>query len=198
MCGRFYVDDEIMQEIEKIAGKINRETAGTGDVHPSERALVIKAQKGEVVSQVLQWGYKATGKSGSVIFNARSESVKEKPLFKYDFESRRCMIPVAGFYEWKKTGKEKEKYSFFTEGAPLFLAGIYCKNPEGDRFTILTRQAEGCMEGIHDRMPLILTREDIEKWLFSRKEAESLLEKHFFQLKRRKSDPEGYVQMSLF
>lgn len=198
MCGRFYVDDETMQEVEKIARKIDRETAKAGDVHPSEAALVIKAQKEEVVSQVLKWGYQAAAKSGRVIFNARSESVTEKPMFKNDFESRRCIIPAAGFYEWRKTGTEKEKYRFFTKGMPLFLAGIYCRNPEGDRFTILTRQAEGCMEGIHDRMPVILTRGDIEKWLFSREEAESLMKKHFVQLERQKNDPDGYVQMSLF
>lgn len=198
MCGRFYIDDETMQEIEKIARKIDRAAAGTRDIHPSEPALVITACRKEAVLQALKWGYAAVSKGGSVIFNARSESVQDKPLFSYDFENRRCIIPAAGFYEWKKTGKEKEKYSFFAKGKPLFLAGIYHKYPEGSSFTILTRQAEGCMEGIHDRMPVILTRGDIEKWLFSGADAVRLLDRHFPELERRKSDPEEYVQMSLF
>jgi len=198
MCGRFYIDDETAREIEKIARRIDRKTAKTGDVHPSEPALVLRALNGGTVSEVLRWGYDAAGKSG-VIFNARSESVRERPMFRYDYETRRCIIPAKKFYEWKKSGaKRKEKYDFFSEGEILFLAGIYHKDPEGDRFTVLTREAEGCMVGIHDRMPLILTRGDIEKWLFSKEEAAGLLDGHFDRLQRKRSVQEGYQQMSLF
>lgn len=196
MCGRFYVDDETAKEIEKIAGKIDRKMAKMGDVHPSEPALILRALKGEMVSEVLKWGYDAAGKN---IFNARSETVQERPMFRYDYETRRCIIPVKKFYEWKKSGgKQKEKYDFFSEGETLFLAGIYHKDPDGDRFTILTREAEGCMVGIHNRMPLILTRGDMEKWLFSKEEAVRLLDRHFDQLQRKKSMQEEYRQMSLF
>lgn len=196
MCGRFYVDDETIREIEKIARKIDQKMAKLGDVHPSEPALVLRALKGGMVSEVLKWGYDAAGK---IIFNARSETVQEKPMFRYDYEDRRCIIPVKKFYEWKKSGvKQKEKYDFFSEGETLFLAGIYHKDPDGDRFTILTREAEGCMAGIHDRMPLILTYGDLEKWLFSREEAVRLLDGHFDKLQRKKSMQEEYQQMSLF
>ncbi|MBD5393523.1 MAG: SOS response-associated peptidase [Lachnospiraceae bacterium] len=73
--------------------------------------------------------------------------------------------------------------------------GIYHKDPAGDRFTILTREAEGCMTGIHLRMPLILYKKVMEKWLFSRKEAEKLLESHYKKLEKRGN--EEYHQMSL-
>ena len=65
--------------------------------------------------------------------------------------------------------RKKEKYEFLLfRGAILYLAGIYHKDPEGGRFTILTREAEGCMTGIHSRMPLILRKEDMKVWLFSK------------------------------
>lgn len=196
MCGRFYVDDETAREIEKIARKIDQKMAKMGDVHPSEPALILRAMKGKMVSEVLKWGYDAAGKN---IFNARSETVQERPMFRYDYENRRCIIPVKKFYEWKKSdGKQKEKYDFFSEGETLFLAGIYHKDSDGDRFTILTREAEGCMVGIHSRMPLILTRDDMEKWLFSKEEAVRLLDRHFDKLQREKSMQEEYRQMSLF
>ena len=196
MCGRFYIDDETAKEIEKIARKIDRKTAKLGDVHPSEPALILRSLKGEMISEVLKWGYDGAGKN---IFNARSETVQERPMFRYDYEERRCIIPVQTFYEWKKiNGKQKEKYEFFSQGEALFLAGIYHKNSEGDRFTILTREAEGCMTGIHNRMPLILTRGDVEKWLFSKEEAVRLLDRHFDKLQRKKSVQEEYRQMSLF
>ena len=195
MCGVFYVDDDTIREIEKIARKIDQKQAATGDVHPTQPALILRADHGEMVSEVLKWGYEAYGKKAP-IFNARSETVQERPMFRYDFEERRCLIPAGKFYEWKQDGTEKkEKYEFFTPDKILYLAGIYHKDPEGDRFTILTRAAEGCMTGIHHRMPLILYKKDMGKWLFSKEEAEKLLESHYNELEKRGN--EGYRQMSL-
>lgn len=198
MCGRFYIDDETAREIEKIARKIDRKNAKTGDVHPSEPALVLRADSNSMVAEVLKWGYE-TARKNTLIFNARSETVKEKPMFRYDYEMRRCLIAANKFYEWKDIGaKKKEKYEFFAPGEILYLAGIYHKDPEGGHFTILTREAEGCMTGIHHRMPLILHREEMESWLFSITEAEKLLNRHFTELQRQKSETDGYRQMSLF
>ena len=198
MCGRFYIDDETAREIEKIARRIDSKMAKTGDVHPSEPALILRADHDSTVSEVLRWGYES-GRKNTLVFNARTETVRERPMFRYDFETRRCLIPACKFYEWKDTGaKKKEKYEFFAPEEVLYLAGIYHKDPEGDRFTILTREAEGCMVGIHSRMPLILRREDMENWLFSETEARKLLDRHFEDLRRQESEPQEYRQISLF
>lgn len=198
MCGRFYIDDETAREIEKIARRIDRKMAKTGDVHPSEPALILRADHDSTVSEALRWGYES-GRKNTLIFNARSETVRERPMFRYDFETHRCLIPACKFYEWKDSGaKKKEKYEFFAPEEVLYLAGIYHKAPEGDRFTILTREAEGCMVGIHSRMPLILRREDMEEWLFSETEARKLLDRHFEELQRQESEPQEYQQISLF
>lgn len=120
-------------------------------------------------------------------------------MFRYDFETHRCLVPACKFYEWKDIGaKKKEKYEFSASGEVLYLAGIYHKDPAGDRFAILTREAEGCMIGVHNRMPLILRREDMEAWLFSETEAKELLERHFDALQREKSEGETFRQMRLF
>lgn len=194
MCGRFYIDDETAREIEKIARKIDSKNAKTGDVHPSEPALVLRADSDSMVAEVLKWGYEAARKN-TLIFNARSETVREKTMFRYDYETHRCLIAANKFYEWKDIGaKKKEKYEFFAPGEILYLAGIYHKDLEGDHFTILTREAEGCMTGIHHRMPLILHREEMESWLFSKKEAEKLLESHYKELEKRGN--EEHYQMS--
>lgn len=198
MCGRFYIDDETAREIERIVRKIDRENAKIGDVHPSEPALVLRADRESVVAEVLRWGYESARKN-TLIFNARSETVRERPMFRYDYETRRCLIPACKFYEWKDIGaRKKEKYDFFAPEQTLYLAGIYHKDPAGDRFTILTREAQGCMAGIHSRMPLIIHKEDREAWLFSEKEAEKLLDSCFTELQRQKSEGEEYRQLSLF
>lgn len=198
MCGRFYIDDGTAQEIERIARKIDRKNAKTGEVHPSEPALVLRADHDSMVAEVLRWGYESARKN-TLVFNARSETVGEKPMFRYDYETHRCLVPACKFYEWRRTGeKKKEKYEFFAPEEILYLAAIYHKDPEGDRFTIITREAEGCMSGIHHRMPLILRKEDMEVWLFSKQDAEKLLDSHFTKLRRQKSEPGGYLQMRLF
>lgn len=198
MCGRFYIDDETAREIEKIARKIDRRMGKTGDVHPSEPALVLRGSCDSVVAEVLRWGYESARKN-ALIFNARSETVREKPMFRYDYETHRCLIPANKFYEWKDSReKKKEKYEFFAHGEILYFAGIYHKDPEGDRFTILTREAQGCMSGIHSRMPLILRREEMEDWLFSEMQAKKLLDSHCEKLKRQESEGDMYQQMSLF
>ena len=195
MCGVFYIDDETMREIEKIARKIDQKKATAGDVHPSQPALTLRVNHREIVSEVLKWGYEAYGKKAP-IFNARSETVQERPMFRRDFEEQRCLIPAVKFYEWKHIdAKKKEKYEFFAPDKILYLAGIYHKDPEGDRFTILTRAAEGCMMGIHHRMPLILNKKDMEKWLFSRTEAVKLLDNHYMELE--KVSEEAYRQMDI-
>ena len=198
MCGRFYIDDETAQEIERIARKIDSRNAKTGDVHPSEPALILRADSDSMVAEVLKWGYELARKN-TLVFNARSETVAEKSMFRYDYETHRCLIPACKFYEWKRIGeKKKEKYEFLAPGEILYLAGIYHKDPEGGRFTILTREAEGCMTGIHHRMPLILRKEDMEVWLFTMQDADELLDRHFTELQRQKSETDGYQQMSLF
>lgn len=198
MCGVFYVDDDMMREIERIAGRIDRKLAATGDIYPSQPALILRADHQEMVSEVLKWGYEAYGRK-TLIFNARSETVQERPMFRYDFEKRRCLVPAVKFYEWKKTGaKQKEKYEFFAPEGILYLAGIYHRDQTGDRFTILTREAEGCMTGVHHRMPLILKKEDLESWLFSQTEAVKLLAGHFRELKKAQHAKETYQQISLF
>lgn len=198
MCGRFYIDDETARQIERIAARIDRKTAKTGDVHPSEPALILRADHDSMAAEVLKWGYESARKN-TLLFNARSETVKQRPMFRYDYETHRCLIPADKFYEWKDTGaKKKEKYEFFLPDGILYLAGIYHKDPAGDRFSILTREAEGCMTGIHSRMPLIFLKEDMERWLFSQPEADKLLDRHFTGLQRKKSEADGYQQMCLF
>lgn len=209
MCGRFYVDDDILREIEKIVRGIDAKRAKRGEVYPSEPAVVLHTVKDSENTQglaefpafaaaVMEWGYKAPGK-GTLIFNARSESVRERPMFRHDYEVRRCVVPVKKFYEWKRlSSKEKKKYEFLEPGQLLYLAGIYHRDPQGDRFTILTRKAAGCMEGIHDRMPVILEREKIEDWLYSRETADLLLENTLGKLVRQSSGPMEYEQLRLF
>lgn len=106
--------------------------------------------------------------------NARSETVATRPMFRQAFRHRRCIVPVSGFYEWKKAGDRKIPQYIRLRGEPIMgLAGLWePRHTHGDTassssatFTILTTRANEFMAPIHDRMPVILDPAMFEDWL---------------------------------
>ncbi len=184
MCGRYFVDDDTAREIEKLVRQVDEKMRGAAvscrvevaakDIHPTETAPILAASGDILECRWQRWGFPGFRKS-QVIYNARCESVMEKPMFREAVRHRRAVIPAAWFYEWDRS---KQKHIFYREsGAPLFMAGCYRKYDEGDRFVILTTQANASMEPVHDRMPLILEREEAVAWLLENDAAEGLLQK---------------------
>ncbi len=125
-------------------------------------------------------------KIGTQMINARSETIFEKPAFRNAIDRRRCLIPADGFYEWKdiydeqidlfgepKKGKpKKQPYHITVKTQPLYaFAGIYEKwtNPADgsllQSFSVITCPPNELIETLHDRMPVILHREDHALWL---------------------------------
>jgi putative SOS response-associated peptidase YedK len=108
-------------------------------------------------------------------FNARSESLEEKPSFSASFKSKRCIIPVKGFYEWQHVGKEKIPwYIYHSVNEILSMAGLYNEWVESksgeilNTFTIVTSDANDLMAEIHNsakRMPVILDKKDEKSWI---------------------------------
>ena len=108
------------------------------------------------------------------LINARSETVSEKPSFRYAFKHRRCVILADGFYEWQRTegSKAKKQPYYFTLKDSQFMAfaGLWerWESSEGDLInscTILTVGANELLQPIHDRMPVILPPPDWDTWL---------------------------------
>jgi putative SOS response-associated peptidase YedK len=108
-------------------------------------------------------------------FNARSESIASKPSFSSSFRSKRCIIPVKGFYEWQHVGNEKIPwYIYHADNEVLSMAGIYedwVENNTGEifsTFSIITTEANDLMADIHNsgkRMPVILGRSSETRWI---------------------------------
>jgi putative SOS response-associated peptidase YedK len=109
--------------------------------------------------------------------NAKSESAFESRLYKGSIVKRRCIVPVSGFFEWKKEGTAKRPFRIFLKDSPIMaMAGIWSswralptpEDPapmERHSFSIMTTAANDFMSKIHDRMPVILEAKDIEEWL---------------------------------
>ncbi|KAE8774200.1 embryonic stem cell-specific 5-hydroxymethylcytosine-binding protein [Hordeum vulgare] len=134
-------------------------------------------ERGPVI-QCMKWGLVPSFSSKTDkpdhfrMFNARSESIKEKASFRRLIPKNRCLVAVEGFYEWKKDGSKKQPYYIhFRDERPLVFAALFdtWTNSEGETlhtFTILTTHVSTSLKWLHDRMPVILGDEDsANAWL---------------------------------
>ena len=193
MCGRYYVDDETAREIEKLVRDLDRrlKMERTGDVFPSQNAMILKGEGNHLAAEQMRWGFPGFEK-GKLLINARAESALERPTFRESVQDRRCIIPARGFYEWNKS---KEKFIFERKETPvLFMAGCYNWYEGQERFVILTTDANSSVASVHNRMPLILEPEELKDWVLDNQATESLLHKTPVLLEQRAE----YEQMRLF
>ena len=175
MCGRFYIPEE--DGPEKLMILLNRAELRhrarypdfrlkRGEICPGDSAVALAPNRSRRTSLfVMRWGFMLNRK---LIFNARSETAASKPMFRDSLLSRRCVIPAAAFFEWDHRLKKSTKFRFWPDGMPMmYLAGLYRFEPDAPLpvFTVLTRQAQGNIADIHDRMPVILRAEQLDLWL---------------------------------
>lgn len=181
MCGRYEMfftseNRDMNYIIDIIRRRYPDEADGIklGEIFPTCKAPVIAAMHEETAPELFSWGFPKYSGSG-VIINARSETVLEKPSFKNAMLEHRCVIPSTGFYEWSHDGTGK-KYRFNIAGEEnLYMAGIW-KEYNGERkYVILTTNANVSMEPIHNRMPLIIRKKDIKKWINDTEAAVAML-----------------------
>ena len=187
------MNDETDREIEKLVKQISDKLLHERrEIYPSAKTDIIKSMEGGRESQRQIWGFPHFDpKKSGVIFNARSETVQEKRMFKDSVTTRRCIIPAAGYYEWNSM---KDKYQFTSsDGEILLFAGFYKEYGDEKRFVILTTEANESIKNIHDRMPLILDASEIDYWLLDDTAVEPLLKKRPKEL-----DKQIQGQMSLF
>lgn len=201
MCGRYYIDDETAREIDKLVRQVDESLrkselktliSSGKDIHPTELAPVLAGNsQGQLCCRLQRWGLPGF-KGSQVIFNARSETVSDKKMFQEGIKQRRIIIPATWFYEWDKN---KCKHTFYREDQSItFMAGIYNLYQNEERFAILTTAANESMSPVHDRMPLILERDELSAWISDKKNALNILRKTPCLLDKRTE----FEQLSLF
>ncbi len=193
MCGRYFFDDKIENEIENELNLPKGSYASDrGDITPGmeTKAVLWKRDVEEIKVSPLFWDIKS--RDNKLIINARSESVAEKNMFADSVKNRRCILPAAGFYEWDK---DKTKFIFKSkDGSPIYLAGFYDLSSNRDSFVILTTSANISMEPVHDRMPVIIDKGAVRDYLKDYTIAMDMISEPMPELSRS-SD---YEQLSLF
>lgn len=177
MCGRysFFTDApsrEVLELLDQLRKDPRYDEMKTGEVYPTNLAPVLVAEEDHLVPRLYAWGYPSFHGKG-VVINARQETIWEKPLFRTSMETGRCVIPSTGFYEWDPA---KRRYLFTDPGETLlYMAGIHQRFGGEERFVILTTDAAGTVADIHDRMPVVLRREDLLDWIRDSRGADALL-----------------------
>lgn len=144
-----------------------------GEIAPSLPGAVVRSLAGGLAVAAPRWGFTAEG-HGAVI-NARAETIRERALFRDSFALRRCLIPATRFFEWDATAA-KNKYAFTrADGAPLLLAGCWRTEQGGERFVVLTREANRSMAPVHERMPVLVAPQNAAAYLASEAAARQLV-----------------------
>jgi len=177
MCGRYRLSQrkQLIQEYFDTADEVDWEPRY--NIAPSQSAGIIRQDraKPERRFSLARWGlipYWAKDASiGYKLINARSETVGSKPAFREAFESRRCLIPADGFYEWKREGQTRQPFHLSLQDDSLFaFAGLWdrWKDTSGqvvESCSILTTTPNALLANVHDRMPVILRPEAYDLWL---------------------------------
>jgi len=175
MCGRFTLFDSVQVLSKEFGVSGVPPLSPRYNIAPSRPVAAVRASAGggrEIV--LLRWGlipsWSKDPAIGNRLVNARSETVREKPSFRDAFRRRRCLIPADGFYEWQRRDRRKQPYYVRMRDGGLFaVAGLWDRWEGGEgpveSCTILTTTPNEVVAPIHDRMPVILPREERDRWL---------------------------------
>ncbi len=177
MCGRFTLalDAQAIKELlkaEKWDG--NEEYSPSYNIAPGQLPPVL-LREGKRVLRNMEWGipgnqyFNKSGSGGKAIINIRKETLRDRHTFTKIFESRRCVVPATGYYEWKN---RTHPYYFKPQSGKLMLfAGLwFTANYLPGRadhcfFSIITCAAAKEINEIHDRMPVIIPDSKLDQWL---------------------------------
>ncbi len=172
MCGRYTATSNIEELSEVIPGKFQYPLfTPSYNIAPSQKSLISTFDGKDYHGELAKWGLVPHWMKDpkKPFINARSESVFEKPSFKYLYNNNRCVVPADGFFEWSMFDGVKRPVYFYLEGRnPFAFAGFWERDREVENaktFVIVTTDASEDVSDFHHRMPVMLTKEGVAAWL---------------------------------
>jgi putative SOS response-associated peptidase YedK len=178
MCGRFTMTHE---QLELLAEDLGVPVESLPNIRPryniapTDEHFIVRMEHEDREAVPAKWGllnwWSKDAKRAALQINARAETLEQKTPFKEAFLKHRCIVPADGFFEWTGPKEDRRPIWFHSpDGSLLYFAGLYDywrPNPdEWQRtFTIVTTTANDLIAPVHDRMPVILSRDDIDDWI---------------------------------
>ncbi|NJL77054.1 MAG: SOS response-associated peptidase [Saprospiraceae bacterium] len=175
MCGRYsLVTTDVAVQIQLGNMQLELPSIARYNIAPTQFAPVVtNTQPG--LFQHFTWGlvpfWSKDGKNTGKMINARAEGIESKPSFRQPIRTKRCLVLADSFYEWRKTGTQKQPYRILLQnGTWLVFAGIWEEWRGGEQpmrsFSIITTTPNREMATLHDRMPvLLLDAATQQQWL---------------------------------
>lgn len=175
MCGRFSLITPLPEAAAIFGCSCEDHAPPRYNIAPTQPITVIFQEHGVRHMRLMRWGFMPAWvkdpQDFSLIINARSESVMQKPSFKTAIRYRRCIIPADGFYEWHRSADTRTPYFIKPKGGGVLgYAGLYetyagADGSEIDTACFLTTAASADIAAIHHRMPVLISPEKAEMWL---------------------------------
>jgi putative SOS response-associated peptidase YedK len=175
MCGRFVITSPpaALRQVFGYAEQPN--FPPRFNIAPTQPVPVVTLENGVRHFRLMRWGFLPAWvkdpKQFSLVINARSETVLEKPAFKNAIKRRRCLIPADGYYEWHTSDHRKRPYFIHRrDGEPVGFAALAetWMGPNGeelDTVAIVTAAANPDLAVLHHRVPVTVEPADFERWL---------------------------------
>lgn len=178
------IDEKEFKKTVEEAEKNIYEECKTGEIFPSNIAPIYIKDEENIKPILAKWGFpKSDGKG--IVINARIESLSDRQMFKNLVELNRCIVPASFYFEWKENNnnsKIKNKYIFKKPDTVLYMAGLYSvvqksenkqlslfnESPMDIFYTIITKEANFSVSQIHNRMPLIFDKQEMNDYLMGR------------------------------
>ncbi|MGD0060526.1 MAG: SOS response-associated peptidase [Verrucomicrobiia bacterium] len=177
MCGRYTLTADLEKVADRFGAPLPPASATYNprfNIAPTQ-AVIVVGDDGKRYMKEMLWGLIPSWAKdpgiGNRMINARAETLAEKPAFRAALKKRRCIIPADGFYEWQKLSGGKQPLRIVLKSRePFGFAGLWERwlSPEGEEVlscTIVTTEANELLKPVHERMPVILTRDAETAWL---------------------------------
>lgn len=185
MCGRYSFSTSKIAVEKQLRIDVNEALSPNYNIAPTQQGLVLANDQPNTL-QSMRWGlipsWSKTEKTKYLLINSRAEGIESKASFRTPIRKQKCLVLADSFYEWKKTGKQKQAHRILLKTEELLVfAGIWdaWKTPDESwikSFSIITTTPNAEMEGIHDRMPVILPDYESQRtWLLTENLDETLL-----------------------
>ncbi|WJY67501.1 SOS response-associated peptidase [Corynebacterium auris] len=176
MCGRFVLFTSGRDLLEEIGNLPGAGTVAAPDGTPPKRYNIAPTQQVPLVRfgedgarlDAARWGLLPSWKKddkGPALFNARGETVAQKPSFRSAFRARRGLMVLDGYYEWKQEGEGKQPFYVAPDTGLLFAAALWDTGCERLSTTMVTTDAAEQMRWLHHRLPLFLEPGEVEQWV---------------------------------
>jgi len=172
MCGRYgftYENEKDFLNRFEI-DSIEFELRESYNVAPTQSMPVIERHSPNSL-HLRKWGVKPSWNPKLFLINAKAEGVATSNIWKRAFIESRCIVPASYFFEWKVLSDGKQPYLIKLKHEKMFgFASLLVtyhdeKKEEQQGYVIITTTPNSLMENIHNRMPVILRKEDEDEWL---------------------------------